>query len=105
MYDFPFPSAEMLKRLPPVKAEHTNRSIAISKMTVNMLERLEENLEISGIKPKPGSAAQGLAIHGYPSDDAMKYEKSSMTITKASQNLVWSRCTKYVFFCLEIFLV
>lgn len=95
MYDFPFPSAEMLKKLPPITGQHTNRSLGISKMTVNMLERLEENLEISGIKPKPGSTAQGLAILGRPSNDAMKYEKSSMTITKASQNLVWSRCTRY----------
>lgn len=94
MYDFPFPSAEMLKKLPPVTTEHTNRSLAISKMTVGMLERLESNLKVSGIKPNLGSTAQGLVIQGYPSNDAMKYEKSSMIITKASQNLVWSRCTR-----------
>lgn len=96
MYDFPFPSAQMLKRLPPVTTAQTNKSITISKMTISMLKRLEENLDVSGIKPKPGSAAQGLLINGYPSDDAMHYEKSSMTITKASQNLVVTRCTRYV---------
>ncbi|CAG9135347.1 unnamed protein product [Plutella xylostella] len=95
MYDFPFPSAQMLKRLPPVTTAQTNKSITISKMTISMLKRLEENLDVSGIKPKPGSAAQGLLINGYPSDDAMHYEKSSMTITKASQNLVVTRCTRY----------
>ncbi|XP_039750758.1 peroxidase-like [Pararge aegeria] len=95
MYDFPFPSAQMLKRIPPVTAAHTNKSINFSKLSIAMLERLEENLDIAGIKPVPGSAAQGLAIQGYPSVNAMKYEKSSMTITKASQNLVWTRCTRY----------
>lgn len=94
MYDFPFPSAQMLKRLPPVTASHTNKSINLSKFSISMLERLEQNLEATGIKPTPGSAAQGLAIQGYPSKEAMKYEKSSMTITKASQNLVWTRCTR-----------
>ncbi|XP_023933908.2 peroxidase isoform X1 [Bicyclus anynana] len=95
MYDFPFPSAQMLKRLPPVTTAHTNKSINFSKLSISMLERLEDNLDISGIKPKAGSAALGLAIHGSPSVDAMKYEKSSMTITKASQNLVWTRCVRY----------
>ncbi|XP_038220482.1 peroxidase-like [Zerene cesonia] len=95
MYDFPFPSAQMLKRLPPVTAAHTNKSINFSKMSIAMLERLEDNLEASGIKPQPGSAAQGLAIAGFPSSDAMRYEKSSMIISKASQNLVWTRCTRF----------
>lgn len=94
MYDFPFPSAEMLKKLPPVTSAHTNKSISISKLTVSMLERLEDNLVASGITPKSGSAGQGLAIQGYPSEDAMHYEKSSIIITKASQNLVWTRCTR-----------
>ncbi|XP_049871278.1 peroxidase-like isoform X2 [Pectinophora gossypiella] len=95
MYDYPFPSADMLKRLPAVTAANTNKSISISKLTVNMLERLEDNLNAAGITPSTGSAAKGLAIQGYPSDDAMHYEKSSMIITKASQNLVWTRCTRY----------
>lgn len=94
MYDYPFPSAQMLKRLPPVTAAHTNKSIAISKLTVSMLKRLEDNLGAAGISPKPGSPAQGLLIHGYPSEDAMHYEQSSLTITKASQNLVVTRCTR-----------
>ncbi|XP_041988784.1 peroxidase-like isoform X2 [Aricia agestis] len=95
MYDFPFPSAHMLKRLPPVTAAHTNKSIDMGKFSVAMLDRLEANLEASGIKPKPGSPAQGLAIQGYPSNDALKYEKSSMVITKASKNLVATRCEMY----------
>ncbi|XP_026731939.1 peroxidase-like isoform X1 [Trichoplusia ni] len=95
MYDFPFPSAEMLRRLPAVTATHTNRSVQISKFEVSMLERLELNLKSAGITPKTGSAARGLVIDGYASDDAMHYEKSSMTITKASQNLVYTRCRRY----------
>ncbi|XP_046967176.1 peroxidase-like [Vanessa cardui] len=95
MYDFPFPSAQMLKKLPPVTTEHTNKSITTSKLSVSMLERLEQNLNWAGIKPQSGSAAQGLSIHGLPSNDAMKYEKSSMIISKASQNLVWTKCTRY----------
>lgn len=94
MYDFPFPSAEMLKRLPPITTLHTNRSIQISKLEVSMLERLEINLQSAGISPKTGSAARGLVIDGYVSDDAMHYEKSSLTITKASQNLVYTRCRR-----------
>lgn len=96
MYDYPFPSAEMLRRLPPVTALHTNRSIRISKLEVSMLERLEINLQSAGITPKAGSAALGLAIDGSVSENAMHYEKSSMTITKASQNLVYTRCRRYV---------
>lgn len=96
MYDFPFPNAQMLKKLPPVTSVHTNKSIAISKMTVSMLQRLEDNLAASGITPKAGSPGKGLLIHGYPSDDAMHYEKSSIIITKASQNLVVTRCTRFV---------
>ncbi|XP_013194053.2 peroxidase [Amyelois transitella] len=95
MYDFPFPSKEMLKRLPPVTTAHTNRSIEISKLTVKMLERFENNLQSAGIMPKSGSAAKGLAILGNPSSDAMHYEESSMIITKASQNLVHTRCGRY----------
>ncbi|CAH0399183.1 unnamed protein product [Chilo suppressalis] len=95
MYDFPFPSAENLRRLPPVTAVHTNRSINFSKLSVYMLERLESNLQSAGIKPETGSAALGLAIYGYPSDDAMHYEESSMIVTKASQNLVHTRCGRY----------
>ncbi|XP_022826385.1 peroxidase-like [Spodoptera litura] len=95
MYDYPFPSAEMLRRLPPVTALHTNRSIRISKLEVSMLERLEINLQSAGITPKAGSAALGLAIDGSVSENAMHYEKSSMTITKASQNLVYTRCRRY----------
>ncbi|XP_072950076.1 salivary peroxidase/catechol oxidase-like [Epargyreus clarus] len=95
MYDFPFPSAEMLKKLPPVTVVDTNKSVNLSKFTVSMLERLEENLNVAGITPKSGSAAQGLAILGQPSSHAMQYEKSSMIISKASQNLVWTKCTKY----------
>lgn len=94
MYDYPFPSADMLRRLPTVTAAHTNRSISISKWSVSMLQRFEENLEAAGIRPNPGSAAKGLTIEGYASEDAMHYEKSSMIITKASQNLVATRCTR-----------
>lgn len=92
MYDFPFPSAEMLKRLPPVTSSHTNRSIEVSKLGVAMLARLELNIQNAGVTPKNGSPAQGLAILGYPSEDAMRYEQSSMIVTKASQNLVHTRC-------------
>ncbi|KAJ8719042.1 hypothetical protein PYW07_016598 [Mythimna separata] len=95
MYDFPFPSAEMLRRLPPVTALHTNRSIRISKLEVSMLERLELNLQSAGISPRTVSPAKGLAIDGAVSDNAMQYEKSSLTITKASQNLVYTRCRRY----------
>lgn len=96
MYDFPFPSAEMLKRLPHVTAAHINRSIDVSKLGVAMLQRLENNLESAGVTPKAESPAQGLAIFGYPSDDAMHYEQSSMVVTKASQNLMYTRCGRYV---------
>lgn len=96
MYDFPFPSAEMLRRLPPVTALHTNRSIRISKLEVAMLERLEMNLQSAGISPRTVSPAQGLAIDGSVSNNAMQYEKSSLIITKASQNLVYTRCRRYV---------
>lgn len=95
MYDFPFPSPEKLKRLPPVTTTLTNRSIDISKLSVALLERLETNLQAAGITPKAGSPAQGLAILGSPSGDAMHYQESSMIITKASQNLVHSRCERY----------
>lgn len=94
MYDFPFPNAQQLKRLPQVTVAHTNKSIDLSKMEVAMLQRLEMNLESAGIIPKAGSAAQGFVIHGTPSDDAMHYEKSSYTITKASQNLVYTKCRR-----------
>lgn len=94
MYDFPFPTATMLKRLPPVTPEHINHSIDISKFTISMLKRLEDNLNYAGVAPKHGSSAQGLLIDGYPTADAMHYEKSSMIITKASQNLVVTRCIK-----------
>ncbi|KAL0832124.1 hypothetical protein ABMA28_001591 [Loxostege sticticalis] len=95
MYDFPFPSAEMLKRIPTVTVAHTNKSIDVSKLGVAMLQRLENNLENAGVTPKAGSPAQGFAIFGYPSDDAMHYEQSSMVVTKASQNLVYTRCGRY----------
>lgn len=97
MYDFPFPSAEMLKRIPPVTAMQTNKSINLSKLEVSLLERLEINLEAAGIVPNSGSAAQGLDIHGRASGDAMHYEKSSLIITKASQNLVYTRCRRFVY--------
>ncbi|KAJ0177820.1 hypothetical protein K1T71_006693 [Dendrolimus kikuchii] len=95
MYDFPFPSAEMLKRLPQVTVAQTNKSISLSKLEVSLLERLEINLEAAEIIPKFGSAAQGLNIHGCASADAMHYEKSSLIITKASQNLVYTRCRRF----------
>ncbi|CAK1579399.1 unnamed protein product [Parnassius mnemosyne] len=95
MYDFPFPSAEVLKTLPPVTPAHTNKSIAFSKMTVELLERFENNLQGANITPKPGTAALGFVLQGLPARDAMRYEKSSMIITKASQNLVWTKCAKY----------
>lgn len=77
-------------------ALHTNRSIRISKLEVSMLERLERNLQSAGISPRTDSPALGLAIDGAVSDNAMQYEKSSMTITKASKNLVYTRCRRYV---------
>ncbi|CAH2040567.1 unnamed protein product, partial [Iphiclides podalirius] len=95
MYDFPFPSAEMLKKLPPVTAANTNSSIAFSKMSVSMMERFERNLQGANITPKQGSAAQAFAIQGRPSADAMRYEMSSMIITKATQHLGWSKCVTY----------
>ncbi|XP_059053482.1 peroxidase-like isoform X2 [Achroia grisella] len=95
MYDFPFPSPEKLKRLPTVTASLKNRSLDISRLSVALLERLETNLQSAGITPKTGSPAQGLAILGSPSTDAMHYEQSSMIITKASQNLVHNRCERY----------
>ncbi|XP_048007115.1 peroxidase-like isoform X1 [Leguminivora glycinivorella] len=95
MYDFPFPSADMLKRLPPVTGAQTNKSISISKFSISLLERLEQNLNSAGITPRAGSPGKGLMIQGLPSDDAMLYEKSSMIITKASQNLVVTRCTRF----------
>lgn len=94
MYDFPFPSAQQLKRLPQVTVAHTNKSIDISKREVAMLQRLEMNLESAGITPKAGSAAQGFAIHGTASDEAIRYEKSSYIITKASQYLVYTKCRR-----------
>lgn len=94
MYDFPFPSAEMLKRIPPVTTAHTNGSVDYSKRIVGMLERYEHNLQVAMVSPKQGSAAQAFAIQGRPSSEAMHYEKSSMIITKASQNIMWRKCTK-----------
>jgi hypothetical protein len=92
MYDFPFPSAENLRRLPAVTTVHTNKSIDVSKLGVAMLARLEMNIQAAGITPTSKSVAQGFAIFGSPSDDAMHYEKSSLIVTKASQNLVHTRC-------------
>lgn len=95
MYDFPFPSADMLKRLPAVTAVQTNRSIDFSKMNIDMLETLETNLQSAEISPRLGSVSHGLAIEGSTSDDAMHYDKSSLIITKASQNLVYRTCARY----------
>lgn len=91
MYDFPFPSPKILKRLRPITADDINRAISLSKFSVSSLARLEENLS----EPDSGSAAQGLSICGLPSQEAMNYYKSSLTITKASQNLIYSNCTWY----------
>ncbi|XP_013173904.1 PREDICTED: peroxidase-like isoform X2 [Papilio xuthus] len=95
MYDFPFPSAEMLRRIPPVTTAHTNGSVDYSKKIVGMLERYEQNLQAAMVTPKQGSAAQAFAIQGRPSSEAMRYEKSSMIITKASQNLMWRKCSNF----------
>ncbi|XP_045535396.1 peroxidase isoform X2 [Papilio machaon] len=95
MYDFPFPSAEMLRRIPPVTTAHTNGSVDYSKKIVGMLERYEHNLQAAMVTPKQGSAAQAFAIQGRPSSEAMHYEKSSMIITKASQNLMWRKCSNF----------
>lgn len=84
----------MLKKLPPITPAQTNRSVEFSKTVVSKLKRLEDGLNAAGIKPKHGSSGQGLFIEGYPAEDAMHYEKSSTIITKASQNLVYTRCTK-----------
>lgn len=92
MYDFPFPSADMLKRLPPITTACANKSIDFSQRTVSMMERFEMNLLNARITPKPGSAAQAFAIQGRPSAEAMQNYKSSMIITRATQNLGWSRC-------------
>lgn len=92
MYDFPFPSADNLKRLPAVTTVDTNRSISVSKFSVDKLDRFEENLRDSGIVANPGTIARALAIHGYPSDDARHYDVSSLIITKASMDLVWRKC-------------
>lgn len=94
MYDFPFPSAANLKKLPAVTPADTNHSISFSKLSVDKLERLENNLRDSGIVANSGSSARGLAIQGYPSDDAMHYDKSSLIVTKASQDLVWKKCKR-----------
>lgn len=96
MYDFPFPSADMLKRLPHVTTMHMNRSIEISNLQVSMMKRLEMNLQSAGITPRTGSAAYGLVIEGSVSEDAMHFEKSSMIITKASQNLAYTKCRRFV---------
>ncbi|CAG9579728.1 unnamed protein product [Danaus chrysippus] len=95
LYDYPFPSAQMLKKLPTITAADTNRSISMSKLVISMLDRLETNLDAAEIRPKQGSAAQGLAIDGFPSNNVMKYEMSSAIITKASQQLVWTKCARY----------
>lgn len=94
MYDFPFPSAANLKRLPAVTPADTNHSISFSKLSIDKLERLEDNLRDSGIVAYLGSTARGLAIQGYPSGDALHYDKSSLTVTKASQDLVWRKCKR-----------
>lgn len=94
MYDFPFPSAANLKRLPAVTPADTNHSISFSKMAIEKLNRLEDNLRDTGIVANPGSTARGLAIHGYPSDDAMHYDKSSLIVTRASKDLVWRKCKR-----------
>lgn len=86
----------MLKKLPTITAADTNRSISMSKLVISMLDRLETNLDAAEIRPKQGSAAQGLAIDGLPSNNAMKYEMSSAIITKASQQLVWTKCARLV---------
>lgn len=96
MYDYPFPSSQMLKRLPHVTDANTKQSITFSKFSVSAISRLELNLEASGVTPKTGSPAHGLLIQGYPSDEARNYEKSATIIAKASQNLVVTRCTRLV---------
>lgn len=95
MYDFPFPSADMLRKLPPITSAHTNRSLSMSKLQVSMLERFEKNLEAAEIIPLAGSVAHGLAIDGLATSNAMHYEKSSMIITKASKNLVYTKCERF----------
>ncbi|XP_075976370.1 salivary peroxidase/catechol oxidase-like isoform X2 [Anticarsia gemmatalis] len=95
MYDYPFPSAEMLRKLPPVTSTHTNRSIEISKLQVSLMKRFETNLESAGITPKTGTPSHGLVLDGSVSDDAMHYQKSSLIIKKASENLVYTRCRRY----------
>ncbi|CAB3250755.1 unnamed protein product [Arctia plantaginis] len=95
MYDFPFPSAEILKKLPPVTTMNMNRSLEISNLQVSMMKRFEMNLKSAGISPRTGSAAHGLVIEGSVSGDAMHYEKSSMIIIKASQNLAYTKCKRF----------
>lgn len=89
MYDFPFPSPRVLKKLGPITAADIENAINRSQFSVSTLKRLEDN--IGG--PDPGSAGQGLTIYGLPSMEAMEYNKLSLIITKATQNLLWNKCS------------
>lgn len=93
-YDFPFPNAEVLKKLPVIKDKHINQSLTFGQNSVNMLWRLEENLVNSGIAVQQDSPTYGQVITHSPTDEAQHIYKHSALITKASNNLINLYCER-----------
>lgn len=94
-YDYPFPNAQLLKKLPGIKKKDVNQSLTVAQFSVEGKKRWEENLGRSGITVKKGSPAHGMLIDGYPTDEAMRYNRQSSILSMASYNLAYDTCIKY----------
>lgn len=94
-YDYPFPSPQVIRRLPQIKEKHLNESLQFGMMSVEALKRLEDNLRGSGVSVIRDDPVHGQLINGYPSNEALELQRISWTITKASSHLSYGHCGRF----------
>lgn len=70
-----------------------NDCVTFGKRVVNMMQRLETNLDWAAIHIKKGSPSHGQLIESSPEAEALQQGRAAMVATRATVQLVNTHCT------------
>lgn len=75
-----------------VSEKDLNDCVTFGKRVVNMMQRLETNLDWAAIHIKKGSPAHGQLIESSPETEALQQGRAAMVALRATVQLVNSHC-------------
>lgn len=86
------PEIDEMLSLIKITEKDLNDCVAFGKRVVNMMQRLETNLDWAAIHIKKGSPAHGQLIESNPESEALQQGRAAMVATRATVQLVNMHC-------------